>query len=70
MSENPEPTPLVSFPCRNLRNKEMYYENPGQAEDDCASGVYWCMKTHEGFGPDGQPVGKTDCCIGRTCYVS
>ena len=42
---------------------------PGQAEDEFSSGIYWCGKTSENFGPDRQPVGKTECCAGRSCYV-
>ena len=55
--------------CRNLRSKEMFYQSPGQAEDEFSSGIYWCGKTSENFGPDRQPVGKTECCAGRSCYV-
>ena len=55
--------------CRNLRSKEMYHQSPGQAEDEFASGIYWCSKTCENFGPDSQPVGKSECCAGRSCYV-
>jgi hypothetical protein len=56
-------------PCRQLRNKEMYYQSPGEEDDEFASGVYWCGKTQEGFGPDGQPASKSDCCNGRPCYI-
>jgi hypothetical protein len=63
-----ESTPKLQLPCRNLRSKEMYYQGVGH-EDEFASGVYWCAKTQEGFGPDGQPAGKKECCAGRTCYV-
>ena len=45
-------------PCRNLRSKEMYYAY-GQEDDDYSSGVFWCAKTQEGFGPDGQPARQT-----------
>lgn len=55
------------LPCRNLRSKEMYYE--AAEEDEYASGVYWCTKTHENFGPDGEAVSKKRCCEGRTCYL-
>jgi len=56
--------------CRNLRSKEMYYQSPGQEEEDeFSSGIYWCSKTQEAFGPDGQPVAKSRCCAGRACYV-
>jgi hypothetical protein len=47
----------------------MYYEAPGQEEDDFSSGVYWCLKTNEAFGPDGQPAEKKECCAGRNCFV-
>src|SRR6266545_5628148 len=40
--------------CRNLRSKEMFHQSPGQAEDEFSSGIYWCSKTCENFGPDSQ----------------
>ena len=60
-------SPKLQIPCRNLRCKEMYYH--GQEDDEFASGAFWCSQTHENFGPDGEPAGKTDCCAGRSCYV-
>jgi hypothetical protein len=54
--------------CRYLRCKEMYYQ--GAEDDEFASGLYWCHRTHEAFGPDGVPCGKTECCAQRTCYVT
>lgn len=68
MSESNNSTGLRSQ-CRNLRSKEMYYESPGQEEDAFAGGAYWCLKTHEAFGPDGQPAEKKECCAGRSCFV-
>jgi len=59
----------LQIPCRHLRSKEMYYQSPGRAEDEFSGGVYWCGKTHENFGPDAQPVTKSECCAGRLCYV-
>ena len=56
--------------CRKLRSKEMYHQPAGQAEDEFSSGLYWCNRTCENFGPDGQAVGKSECCTGRSCYVS
>ena len=47
----------------------MYYAY-GEAEDECSSGCYWCGKTQESFGPDGEPAGKAECCNGRQCYVN
>ena len=52
-----------------MRSKEMYYQSHGQEDDAFSSGVFWCGKTQENFGPDGQPVSKTECCAGRSCYV-
>lgn len=69
-SESNESESLIALPCRYFRSKEMYYQGVGGEEDEFASGVYWCIKTHEGFGPDGQDVGKTACCAGRKCYVN
>ena len=61
----------LGAPCQQLRSKEMYYQSPGQEEDELfSSGLYWCIRTYEGFGPDGQPVGKTECCAGRSCYIN
>jgi len=54
--------------CRHLRSKEMYYQNYGAAEDEFASGIFWCGKTQENFGPDGEPCGKAECCGERPCY--
>ena len=52
-----------------MRSKEMYYQGQGQEDDEFSSGVFWCGKTQENFGPDGQPVSKAECCAGRGCYV-
>jgi hypothetical protein len=63
-----ESAPQIQIPCRNLRCKEMYHEAPGHQEDEFSSGLYWCTKTHENFGPDGEPVGKSRCCATRACF--
>jgi hypothetical protein len=65
--EAQENSQKFELPCKYLRSKEMYYQ---AAEDDSfASGVYWCTRTHEAFGPDGGPVAKAECCAGRTCFL-
>jgi hypothetical protein len=48
----------------------MYYQEYGQAEDEFSSGIYWCGKTHESFGPDGQSCGKCECNAERSCYLA
>lgn len=65
----PEKKIILQLPCKYLRNKEMYYQDSGQSYDEFASGIYWCTKTQEGFGPDGDPAGKTECCSKRPCYI-
>ena len=61
-------TTTTQIPCRFLRCKEMFYQ--GEEEDEFASGAYWCLRTNEPFGPDGETCGKKQCCANRTCYVT
>jgi hypothetical protein len=74
---NPEPgeLPVVdpSTPlCRYLRNKGMYVYTDGSnrsTHDDYDNTIYWCVKTHKGFGPDDELVAGDDCRnSGRSCY--
>jgi hypothetical protein len=57
------------LPCKYLRSKEMFYESPGAEDSDFASGVFWCSKTQEAFGPDGDSADKGECKPGRSCYL-
>lgn len=59
----------IQFPCRFLRSKEMYYQPYGQEEDQFSGGSYWCMKTQEGFGPDGHFADCKECHVERPCYT-
>ncbi len=54
--ETTETAAQNQVPCRYLRSKEMYYQ--GQEDDEYASGLYWCHRTQESFGPDGAACGK------------
>jgi hypothetical protein len=65
---NSDSAPIFQPSCRHLRSKEMYYQALGQQEDDFSSGLYWCNRTHETFGPDGETVSKDQCCPGRPCF--
>jgi hypothetical protein len=56
-----------AIPCRHLRCKEMSYQDPGE-EDEFASGIYWCVRTQENMGPDGQSCSKCECGPERACY--
>ena len=60
----------IPAPCRHLRSKEMYYQSPGQPEDEFSSGIYWCVKTQENTGPDGKSCDKCECGPERACYQS
>ena len=67
--QNTSPTAAPTFlPCRHLRCKEMYYQAPD--DDAFASGIYWCGKTQENSGPDGQSCSKCECGPERACYQS
>lgn len=66
---NPKEITQLRMPCQHLRNKEMYYQGHDQEDDSFSSGVYWCLLTHENFGPDGQPAGRKECCNGRGCFA-
>lgn len=59
---------VMMFPCKHIRAKEMYYQADEREGDAFASGVYWCTCTHQTFGPDGQPVDRSECNPGRGCY--
>lgn len=60
----------VAAPCKFLRSKEMFYESPrDEMDDEFAGGAYWCAKTQEAFGPDGEPAEMAGCQCGRSCYT-
>jgi hypothetical protein len=46
----------------------MFYQPLGHEDDQFSSGIYWCTRTHEGFGPDGEPAAREQCCQGRSCF--
>ena len=62
-----QPRPPVAA-CKHLRNKEMFYEQAGEEDAEFASEVFWCSKSQEAFGPDGEAAGNEDCKSGRSCY--
>jgi hypothetical protein len=64
----PEPNLNVLPKCKHLRCKEMYYQPRGQEEDEYSGGAYWCTKTYEVFGPDGEGAGRMECQPGRGCF--
>jgi len=62
-----EETPAYVAPCRYLRTNKMFHGAPDEVMEDSDAG-FWCEKTRETFGPDGECVGKSDCGSDRTCY--
>ena len=72
MQENrnqPVSAASTAAPCRHLRSKEMFYQPYGAPDDPFSSGVYWCGKTLENYGPDGEPCSREQCCGQRTCFL-
>ena len=58
--------------CLHIRHKLMYCDDrhatPGLVDDTSSTRVFFCVKTQEVLGPDGQPVHPSDCRPGRACY--
>jgi hypothetical protein len=67
-SQSSSATQSAQLPCRHLRCKEMYYQAPD--DDEYASGQFWCNRTQDVIGPDGETCDKKQCCANRTCYVT
>jgi len=66
------PKITVGFHCARMRTKSMYISavvDPAESTfyDPYETSAYWCIDTHSGFGPDGQPVRPDVCCGGRGC---
>ena len=72
-NDETQSSPVASttpVPCRHIRSKETYYQPAGAPEDEFSSGIYWCVKTQECIGPDGQGCSKCECGPERACYQS
>ncbi len=58
--------------CMSLRHKMMYVDERhatrGTVDDSSDTRIYWCTKTQDSLGPDGQPVSPDDCAGSRGCY--
>lgn len=57
-----------SMMCKNLRSHEMYFLESDDDETEFHSGSYWCDKTQESFGPDGEFAGRQECGPDRECH--
>lgn len=60
--------------CLNLRHKMMYVDErqrtPGLVDDSSDTRIFFCTKTQDSLGPDGEPVSPTDCDGSRDCYCA
>lgn len=60
--------------CTNLRHKMMYLDERqrqvGLVDDSSDTRVFWCVRTQESLGPDGEAVSAKRCSPNRGCYCS
>jgi hypothetical protein len=58
--------------CDHLRHKMMYVDDRqavrGLVDDSSDTRVFFCIRSQESLGPDGQPVSPGDCTPDRPCY--
>jgi hypothetical protein len=73
---NNSPTRSVNLQpaCLHLRHKLMYVDEdqstPGMVDDSSDTRIFFCTKTQESLGPDGEPVTPKMCHPGRDCHCS
>ncbi|MHC5005398.1 MAG: hypothetical protein ACYTJ0_20035 [Planctomycetota bacterium] len=69
---NESGTVRLQVACEHLRHKMMYVDErqstPGLVDDSSDTRVFFCVKSQESLGPDGEPVSPTDCRPDRGCY--
>lgn len=69
---NSIPPVQLRVACMNLRHKLMYVDErqstPGLVDDSSDTRVFFCTRTQDALGPDGEPVGPRACHAGRSCY--
>lgn len=58
--------------CLHLRHKLMWVDSrqsmPGMIDDSSDTRIFFCMKSHEQLGPDGEAVGPKRCTSDRPCF--
>jgi len=58
--------------CTHIRHKLMYCDSrhdvPGMVDDSSSTRVFFCTKSQEVLGPDGEPVHPETCSSGRPCF--
>lgn len=70
-NEDP-PAVHLKIACRNLRHKMMYVDQRqqtfGMVDDSSDTRMFWCTKTQDALGPDGDGVDAKSCSPSRNCY--
>jgi hypothetical protein len=65
-------TVQLQVSCRHIRHKMMYVDErhavPGMVDDSSDTRVFFCIRSQDALGPDGEPVSPDDCRPGRGCY--
>ncbi|MHC4947770.1 MAG: hypothetical protein ACYTG1_05855 [Planctomycetota bacterium] len=66
--------PLQLKPCcLHLRHKLMYVDErhatPGYVDDSSDTRVFFCIRTQDALGPDGEPASPSDCQASRGCFL-
>jgi len=60
--------------CLHIRHKLMYVDERhaqrGMIDNSSETRVFWCSKTQESLGPDGEAVSVDECAPSRSCYCS
>ena len=73
MNRSSDRTVRLHVTCLNLRHKLMYIDEqhgvPGMVDTRSDTRVYWCTKSQNALGPDGDAVHPDSCSGGRHCYV-
>ena len=58
--------------CQSIRHKLMYVDDrhatPGMVDDSSDTRIFFCVKTQDSLGPDGEAVSQTDCKKNRSCF--
>jgi hypothetical protein len=58
--------------CLHLRHKMMYVDareqTPGLVDDRSDTRIYFCVKSQESLGPDGESVSPKQCTNSRNCF--
>lgn len=65
-------TVQLTVACKSLRHKLMYVDERharrGVVDDSSDTRVFFCVRSGDSLGPDGEPVSPSECATSRSCY--